>query len=210
MKKMMFHLAKAKDDAYSNRVVPWKLRQRSLPGLADMPTFTPAAMRILEALGIPVAMVLARNLVEFVEATSLEVAETGQEGRKHMLAPAAAQAWQRLKDAASRDGVELNIISAFRSVQRQVEIIERKISQGLSIDQILEFSAPPFFSEHHTGCAIDVGTPGSKDLEREFEETDAFVWLTQHAGDYGFEMSFPLNNASGYAYEPWHWRYSAT
>lgn len=207
---MMLPLARAKDDAYSNRVVPWKLRQRSLPGFAHMPPFTPAAMRILEALGIPVAMVLARNLVEFVEATSLEVAETSQEGRKHMLAPAAAQEWHKLKDAASRDGVELNIISAFRSLKRQVEIIESKIIQGLTIDEILQFSAPPYFSEHHTGSAIDVGTPGSKDLEREFEETDAFVWLTQHAGEYGFQMSFPLNNANGYAYEPWHWRYTET
>lgn len=175
-----------------------------------MPPFTPATMRMLEALGIPVAMVLARNLVEVVEATSLEVAETDQEGRKHMLAPATAEAWQRLKDAASRGGVELNIISSFRSVLRQVEIIERKIRQGLNIDEILEFSAPPYFSEHHTGCAIDVGTPGSKDLEREFEGTAAFDWLTQNAGEYGFEMSYPLNNASGYAYEPWHWRYSDT
>lgn len=172
--------------------------------------FTPAAIHMLEALGIPVAIVVARNLVEFVEATTLEVAEIGHAGREHMLAPAAAQAWQKLKTAASKDGVELNIVSAFRSVQRQVEIIERKIRQGLSIDEILEFSAPPFFSEHHTGCAIDVGTPGSKDLEREFEGTAAFVWLTQNAGDYGFEMSFPLNNISGYAYEPWHWRYTDT
>lgn len=175
-----------------------------------MMPYTPAAIRILESLGIPVALVVARNLVEVAEASILVAAEVDQAGREHMLAPVAAQDWQRLKTAASMDGVELYILSAFRSVQRQVEIIERKIRQGLSIDEILEFSAPPFFSEHHTGCAIDVGTPGSKDLEREFEGTDAFAWLTQHAGDYGFEMSFPLDNASGYAYEPWHWRYAET
>lgn len=172
-----------------------------------MMPYTPAAIRMLESLGIPLGLVVARNLEEFAEASTLVVAEIDPAGKEHMLTPTAAQAWQRLTTAASLDGVDLHIVSAFRSVKRQVDIIERKIRQGLSIEKILEFSAPPFFSEHHTGCAIDVSTAGSEDLEPEFEETDAFAWLTMHAGDYGFEMSFRINNVSGYAYEPWHWRF---
>ncbi|WP_338924995.1 D-alanyl-D-alanine carboxypeptidase family protein (plasmid) [Pseudomonas silesiensis] len=41
-----------------------------------------------------------------------------------------------------------------------------------------------------------------------FEETDAFAWLTKHAGSFGFEMSYPKGNARGFNYEPWHWRFT--
>jgi D-alanyl-D-alanine carboxypeptidase len=168
------------------------------------------AISILERLGISLDMVEARNLAEFTEATSLVLVEVGFGGREHLLEPLAASAWQDLSTAANADGVKIYLISAFRSVQRQTAIIEKKIRQGLNIEQILEFSAPPFFSEHHTGCAVDVGTSNATDLEQEFENTDAFLWLTKNASLFGFEMSYPLNNLMGFAYEPWHWRFVAT
>lgn len=173
-----------------------------------MMPYTPAAIRMLESLGIPLDFVVARNLEEFEEAITLVVAEIDSRGKEHMLMPVACDAWQRLTTAASRDGVDIYLVSAFRSVKRQADIIERKIRKGLSIEKILEFSAPPFFSEHHTGCAVDVGTPGATDLEQAFEETDAFLWLTKNAASFGFEMSYPLNNLMGFAYEPWHWRHA--
>ncbi|NND57300.1 MAG: D-alanyl-D-alanine carboxypeptidase family protein, partial [Xanthomonadales bacterium] len=33
----------------------------------------------------------------------------------------------------------------------------------------------------------------------------AFAWLTAHAKQFGFRMSFPRGNPHGVAYEPWHW-----
>jgi D-alanyl-D-alanine carboxypeptidase len=165
------------------------------------------AIAMLERLGIPLGLVVERNLTEFAEATSLVQVDADFGGREHLLDPLAASAWHRLRAAAKGDGVTIYLVSAFRSVQRQTEIIERKIRHGLSTEQILEFSAPPFFSEHHTGCAVDVGTLGATDLEQGFEKTDAFLWLTQNAVAFGFVMSYPLNNPLGFAYEPWHWRY---
>mgnify|MGYP003407079685 CR=1 FL=1 len=167
------------------------------------------AIAMLERLGISLNLVESRNLAEFTEATSLVQLESGFGGREHLLDPRAASAWQRLSTAAEDDGISIYLISAFRSIQRQTEIIENKIRQGLSIEQILEFSAPPFFSEHHTGCAVDVGTSSATDLEQEFENTDAFLWLTKNASLFGYEMSYPLNNLMGFAYEPWHWRFVA-
>ncbi|WP_122221035.1 D-alanyl-D-alanine carboxypeptidase family protein [Pseudomonas syringae group genomosp. 3] len=75
------------------------------------------------------------------------------------------------------------------------------------MEEILTVSAPPFFSEHHTGCAVDIGTSGSAVLEREFESSLAYEWLTENARSFGFHMSYPIDNAAGYAYEPWHWRF---
>lgn len=171
--------------------------------------YSVAATSLLETLGIPVALILSRGLVEFTEASDLEVAEVAVDGREHCLVPAAAHAWKRLKAGASEEGVVLHIVSAFRSVERQVAIIERKLKAGLSIEQILAVSAPPGFSEHHTGLAVDIGTPGAADLETEFEHTPAFAWLSVNAARFGFQLSYPRDNPSGFDYEPWHWRYSA-
>ncbi|MCF9002360.1 D-alanyl-D-alanine carboxypeptidase family protein [Pseudomonas syringae] len=171
--------------------------------------YTPPALRMLDDLGISLSSVIARNLQEFDEAKALELAEVDANGRQHLLVPLAAQAWRQLKASAHKHGVNIYIVSAFRTVERQAAIIKKKLASGLSIEKILTVSAPPFFSEHHTGCAVDIGTSGSAVLEREFENSLAYEWLTENARSFGFHMSYPIDNAAGYAYEPWHWRFKA-
>jgi zinc D-Ala-D-Ala carboxypeptidase len=141
------------------------------------------------------------------EATEIVLAETGEDGRQFMLIPQAAQAWKEMAAAAAREGVQLKLASAFRSLDRQVEILRGKLAEGVSLDEILRESAPPGYSEHHTGRAIDVTTPGSDALEEAFETTAAFGWLQRRAHEFGFSLSFPRGNRFGYAYEPWHWFY---
>lgn len=160
---------------------------------------------IAKQLGIPSALLVARGLHECAEAECLEVAKRGIDGRDHLLVPAAAEAWRTLKAAALRDGVSLFIVSAFRSVVRQTEIIRRKLDAGATIEEILTVCAPPGFSEHHTGRAVDVSTVGSPSLQVEFDQTPAFTWLMRHTNDFGFHLSYPDGNPHGYRYEPWHW-----
>ncbi len=74
--------------------------------------------------------------------------------------------------------------------------------------EILSVSAAPGYSEHHTGRAVDLTTPGTRPLEEDFEATPAFEWLTGTAEDFGFRMSYPRNNRHGIAYEPWHWMWT--
>lgn len=164
-----------------------------------------AVKTILGSLGISPHTIAARSLVLYPEATELVVAETGENGRQHLLVPAAARAWGALRDAAHADGVVITIVSAFRSVERQAEIVRAKLERGLSIDEILGVSAPPGYSEHHTGRAVDVTAEGVRPLELEFEHTDAFSWLSRHAERFGFVLSYPRQNRYGYMYEPWHW-----
>lgn len=159
----------------------------------------------LAALGISREAISDRGLCECKEATALEVAEVGTDGRTHMLVPVAAEKWRHLKAAALVDGIDLFIVSAFRSIDRQAEIIHRKLETGMAIESILTVCAPPGFSEHHTGRAIDLSTPDSCALEVEFEQTAAYVWLTEHAAEFGYYLSYPIGNTWGYQYEPWHW-----
>jgi D-alanyl-D-alanine carboxypeptidase len=171
---------------------------------------TPASLIFerLEKLGIPPELIAARGLHPYAEAVHLELVETGTDGREHLLVPEAASAWRQMKGAAFQAGVRLFIVSAYRSIDRQVEIIRRKLDAGQKIEDILCVSAPPGFSEHHTGCAIDVGEPDAPLLDARFDQTDAFSWLQQHAGQFGFVLSYPADNPLGYQYEPWHWCYA--
>ena len=159
----------------------------------------------LLALGIKPEMLIERGLVVQQEALELVLAEVDNTGREFFLTPACKQAWLAMKQAARQDGVDLLMMSAFRSVARQCEIIEAKLAQGESIATILQQCAPPGYSEHHTGRAIDITTPDEPELEISFEHTAAFTWLTEHAADFGFSLSYPRGNATGFQYEPWHW-----
>jgi len=125
--------------------------------------------------------------------------------REQHMVPAAAKAWRLMVESAAGDQVVLQAVSAFRSLDYQAGIIRRKLESGQDIREILRVSAAPGYSEHHTGRAIDVTTPGSAVLEEAFEQSDAFAWLSENASRFGFSLSFPRENPYGVIYEPWHW-----
>lgn len=159
----------------------------------------------LAALGIPGELIAARGLRVCAEATRLECAEVGDDGRVHRLVPAAARAWRSLKAAALADNVNLYIVSAFRSIDRQAEIVREKLDTGEAIENILTVCAPPGYSEHHTGRAVDISTPDCRALEVAFDQTAAYAWLHERAAGFGFSLSYPIGNPWGFQYEPWHW-----
>lgn len=119
----------------------------------------------------------------------------------------AARGWLRLRDAAAADGIVLEAISGYRSHDYQLGIFKRKLAHGQTVEQILMVNAAPGFSEHHSGLALDIGTPDEPPAEETFEATPAFAWLRAHAGEHGFHMSYPRDNPHGIVYEPWHWKY---
>lgn len=160
---------------------------------------------VLNELGIVPAVLTSRGLRRHQEAEVLEWVETIERGRQYRLIPSAAKAWREMKTAAAQDGVALILVSAHRSVARQIEIIREKLAAGRHIDEILTLVAPPGYSEHHTGRAVDIAIPEAPELEEEFELTDAFRWLVGNAGRFGFTLSYPRGNRDGYQYEPWHW-----
>jgi D-alanyl-D-alanine carboxypeptidase len=142
------------------------------------------------------------------EATSLVLVGIDHFDREAFLVPAAAEAWLRLHEAATRSGLNLLLISAFRSFARQAALFQRKIDQGWRPKDIMCIVAPPGYSEHHTGRAVDVGAPGHTELTEDFELTNEFKWLQSRAASYGFSMSYPRDNPKGVQYEPWHWLFT--
>lgn len=144
------------------------------------------------------------------EAASLVSVGPDHLQRETFLTPPAAAAWVAMREAAGADGIELILVSAFRSIERQAAIVSGKLEKGMTLEQVLEYSAYPGFSEHHSGNAVDIGTSAARHLEEEFEFTQAFAWLCENAGRFGFSMTYPRGNPFGIAYEPWHWCFSAS
>ena len=157
------------------------------------------------ALGVPRDYGRARKLRLQREPARLVSIGLDVHGREQWLQPRAARAFEALREHAVQDGVDLQVVSAFRSIEYQLGILERKLAHGQTIDQILRVSAAPGYSEHHSGRCLDLTAPGSTALEEEFEYSPAFAWLQRHAASFGFTLSYPRGNRHGIAYEPWHW-----
>jgi len=146
----------------------------------------------------------------YAQASAQSLVVVGQYGRRsERLAVEAADAFRRMVQTARQQGVRIIPISGFRNLSTQWELFQNQTARRGSVAAAARASAPPGYSEHHTGYAIDLGdlnTP-STDIKTSFESTSAFHWLRKHAQIYGFELSFPLNNPQNIIYEPWHWRF---
>jgi D-alanyl-D-alanine carboxypeptidase len=179
---------------------------RIVPGvLVATPVLSELNRRLHEDLGIPPSYGNDGVPPYYAEIDDLVDVGPNLVGRMQQLEPDAAGRWQRMVEAAGTDGVRLLIVSGFRSAEYQAELIRRKLETGDAIDDILKVVAAPGFSQHHTGRAVDIATPGSRPLTEEFEDSDAFAWLTKNAEKHGFSMTYPRDNAHGFIYEPWHW-----
>ena len=118
----------------------------------------------------------------------------------------------KMRDAAKSDGIYLVFLSGYRSINLQNEIFySLKSIRNQDAAERARVSAPPGYSEHSTGFAIDIGdaTQRETDFENEFENTDAFRWLIKNAAKFHFKLSFTKDNKY-IDYEPWHWRYEGS
>lgn len=115
--------------------------------------------------------------------------------------------------AASEDNVTLWIASSYRSVELQQEILDRAVRERVSQEGMTEEAAledalrtinRPGYSEHHTGLAVDFN-----DVSDDFEETEAYQWLEEHAAEYGFVQRYKKSKVAitGIDNESWHYRY---
>lgn len=145
----------------------------------------------------------------FEEADDLVDVGMNPDGRMQRLTSATATSWRQMQVAAADDGIELLLVSGFRSIAYQAGLIRRKLDAGQSVSEILNVNAAPGYSEHHTGRAIDLAVPDAEPLTEEFESSTAFAWLEKNAANFGFSMSYPRENRQGFVYEPWHWAKSS-
>jgi D-alanyl-D-alanine carboxypeptidase len=117
---------------------------------------------------------------------------------------------EQLLSAARAEGIELGAASCFRSVTYQRRVFCAGASDCDSVAALrARFVAPPGYSEHATGYAIDFVQRGGdcRAVEQCFAMTLAGQWLMRRAPEFGFELSFPAGNKQGVGWEPWHWRW---
>jgi zinc D-Ala-D-Ala carboxypeptidase len=147
--------------------------------------------------------------LKYTEAPISELKAIVADGSIKMRAVAANKFLQMQVDAR-KEGINIYPISGFRNVSQQNELFFKvKEQRGQDVNKRAEVSAPPGYSEHHTGYAVDIGDADapSTNLNTSFEKTAAFRWLKANASRYSFEISFPEGNLQGISYEPWHWRF---
>lgn len=163
---------------------------------------------MLDFLGVDREYGIRHDLLLTPEPTTLFFAGFDRYRRALWLHQSAAKAWEKMQQAAHVDGTVLDAISGYRGHAYQFGIFKRKLARGQTVQEILKVNAAPGYSEHHSGRAIDIGTPNEPPAEESFENTEAFSWLLKRAPDFGFRLSYPRANPHDINYEPWHWYFA--
>ena len=152
----------------------------------------------------------------YVTQNLAPVFHTRKDGRPTQYMQAeAAYALDELLYAAEKAGYDITVTSAYRSRQYQAEIYDTRRAAYISgghdesdADRLTgRYVALPGYSEHHTGLAVDMHSMRSADTA--FADTAEFRWLSQNAPKYGYILRYPKGkeDITGYAFEPWHFRY---
>ncbi len=138
--------------------------------------------------------------------------DLAQLGNGHHFDSKAAGCLTSMIEDAKKAGVNLFIVSSYRSNERQTQIFNNKLEtllqSGMSrqeaYDNTALYIAPPGTSEHATGLAVDLNS-----LEEDFDQTTEYKWLSEHAAEYGFILRYQKEkqDITQIAYEPWHYRY---
>lgn len=112
-------------------------------------------------------------------------------------------AFNKMRDAAKKEGLSIYISSGFRSYNKQNTLYKNYVARD-GKKEADTYSARPGHSEHQTGLAFDVNTISSA-----FDSTPEAKWLHQNCYKYGFILRYPKGktNETGYIYESWHYRY---
>ncbi len=149
---------------------------------------------------------------------------------QHQLEKQTLKTFLKMKEEAKKEGIKLEIVSAFRSFNRQQEIFEKKFKQFIkesnsnleAVQKITTYSSIPGTSRHHWGTDLDlidanVELPEKDILDKKhFLKNGAFSkmyqWMQKNAHDYGFVEAYPDNHSSrkGYFFEPWHYSFLPT
>jgi LAS superfamily LD-carboxypeptidase LdcB len=142
------------------------------------------------------------DLVSVVTPSSLNRTET--------LHKDAAAAFNKMRQDAANAGIDLTVVSGYRSIADQQTLWVNQVNKLGSQAAAAKVSAPPGYSEHHTGYAFDIGVGNNVNLDPSFQGTPAYAWLSKNAKTYGFIQSYTGAPNQGAGNEPWHWRYEGT
>lgn len=126
------------------------------------------------------------------------------------------EAYDKLRNEyESESGRKLLVGSGYRSHANQAGNFMYWLKYyDYDFRKTIRFVSIPGYSEHSstTNTAIDfrtqenVGVFDAPPFGR-FDEYPEYIWLIEHASEYGFILSCPKDNDKNQQYEPWHWQY---
>ena len=128
----------------------------------------------------------------------------GSDDEEHYLTKEAKEAYDKMCDAITNDGLHLGVTSSYRSYQDQVDTYNYYLYNN-GQNYVDKYVAVPGYSEHQTGLALDVKSTVSSP----FKTTNEFNWMMDNSYKYGFVLRYPEEKLDimGYNYESWHYRY---
>ncbi len=137
------------------------------------------------------------------EAKDLVTLSKTYSSRGHKIKKAASEPLMKMIDAARADGLNLLVISGYRTERTQRGLFNNSVKRH-GMDHALIYSAKPGYSEHQLGLAVDLNS-----TEESFDQTKEYKWLKANSYKYGFIERYPKGKEfiTGYGYEPWHYRY---
>lgn len=137
------------------------------------------------------------------EAKDLVTLSKTYSSRGHKIKKAASEPLMKMIDAARADGLNLLVISGYRTERTQRGLFNNSVKRH-GMDHALIYSAKPGHSEHQLGLAVDLNS-----TEESFDQTKEYKWLKANSYKYGFIERYPKGKEfiTGYGYEPWHYRY---
>lgn len=152
-----------------------------------------------------------RNHSDFV---LIEKAHTSKDGI--YLRKEAYVQFKLMAEAAQKEGLKLQIISATRNFNYQKGIWERKWARSKYMgwdafkkaDDILNYSSMPGSSRHHWGTDIDLNSL-KNDFFTSGDGLKLYEWLVAKGPAFGFYQVYTSKEAgrTGYNEEKWHWSY---
>ena len=115
-------------------------------------------------------------------------------------------AFKQMAAAAKADGLNIYIVSGYRSYSYQKNLYNKYVSRD-GVAAADTYSARAGHSEHQSGLAADLNS-----VSDGFANTPEGIWLADNCWKYGFILRYPQgkSNETGYKYEPWHFRYAGT
>ncbi len=178
------------------------------------------AIRVLANMQTEWNMVLVNAQNPLKEGFSVKLENVEGYENRQFDARAIDQLESMLKSAQD-GGVQLYLVSAYRTPERQAALFEKKVAsfekEGFDRQeaeiQASQWVARPNTSEHNLGLAADLVSSNwysnNDDLTKEFEDTEHFKWLMENCAEYGFILRYPKDkqHITGVTYEPWHFRY---
>jgi len=133
----------------------------------------------------------------------------------HYLRTEVVEAFVKMAQDAKKEGIHLEVVSAFRSFHRQKTIWNTKFARFKGSDlqraqKILEYSSMPGTSRHHWGTDFDLNSvnPAFFDTPQGIQ---IYIWLENNAHKYGFFQpykEFHKHRPTGFREEKWHWSYA--